>query len=336
MNEKKQLDSATAGLAIKPEIRSPQESKALVLQVPDKAITVKVDSGVPDWVSPSIQIGVAILAATASVGTILWQMRKQRELTLKQQRETTKAQLRLDAYRELQKLYAALNASQHVSVDIRLMFTAFQQQVEWTRQNIPITPIQYREPVFRVALNRLTNNTIKLIFFLERHAPLLPGFEIFKLALGAACDEVNAGYHELQSVLLRWLPMENPSYGVQTNAPQFVRCPTITTEAVGEFQVAMEPILKSIGLLECWVSDLSIDIQNHLLGDYADQHVMHRVPIDPDFFVVTVDPKKRELLTKHFMEKTAYGRNWCAAQDWAKQEQLRKNTHSDNKVPSSN
>ena len=52
------------------------ETKALTLQMPEKSILVKIDSGVPDWVSPSIQIVVAILAVLASVWTILWQMKK--------------------------------------------------------------------------------------------------------------------------------------------------------------------------------------------------------------------------------------------------------------------
>lgn len=312
-----------AGLP-KPEVALHGETKALVLQVPDKPITIKIDSGVPDWVSPSIQVFVAIIAATVSVIVILLQMRKQRELTLKQQIETTKAELRLDAYREFQKLYAELNASQRVAVEIRSMFIALQQNAKGMQESIPVTPIQYREPTFRTSLNKLTNNVVQLIFFLERHAPLLPGFEIFKLAFGTALSEMNNGYAKLQPVLLKWLPIDNPNYGSQPNAPQFIHCPTITTNAVSEFSNAMESMLKPIGLFECWASDFSIDLQNHLLGEYADQHVLHREPIDPDFFVVTSEPKQRDSLTKYFMEKTEYGRNWSAAQDWARQEQLRK------------
>ena len=329
MNEKKQLDSSTVGLAIKPELTSPQETKALVLQVPDKAIIVKVDSGVPDWVSPSIQIGVAILAATASVGTILWQMRKQRELTLKQQQEATKAHLRLDAYREFQKLYADFNANLRVSVNIRLMFAAFQQQLEGAQKNIPVSPIQYREPIFRADLDKLSNHTIELVYFLERHAPLLPGFEIFKTAFGSALNDVRGDFGKFQAVLLRWLPIENPNFGIQANVQQFLYCPAITSAAVEEFQVSMEPILKSIALLECWASDLSIDIQNHLLGEYADQYVMHRVPIDSDYFVVTSDSNQRESLEKHFMNDTEFGRAASAAQGWAQREQAKKEREGD-------
>lgn len=296
------------------------ETKALILQVPDKSIAVRLDTGVPDWVSPLIQIVVAVLGVLA----ILWQIKNQNKLSLKQHIDTTKAQLRLDAYREFQKIFTEFSASQKVSVDIRLMRVGFQTQLEGRQQNIPVTPLQYREPKFRNALNQLTNNAIDLVFFLERHAPLLPGFEVFKLALGAAISDVNRNYVKFQAVLLRWLPIENPNYGIQIDALQFLYLPIITAKAQEEFQVEMDPILKSIGQLECWASDLSIDIQNHLLGDYADHKVAHRIPIDPDYLVVTSNPQSCEELTRYFKEETEYGRSSSAAEAWARSEQLKR------------
>jgi hypothetical protein len=299
-----------------------QETRTLVLQVPDKALAVKIDSGVPGWVSPSIQIVVSIIAAAVSVGTILWQMRKQRELTLEQQKKETKAQLRLEAYREFQRIYAEFNVSQKPAVEIRLILAALQTQLHGIANNIPVIPIQYREQIFRNLLNQLSNNAIELVFFLERHAPLLPGFEVFKLAFGAALDEIRQNYIIFQSVLFRWLPIDNPNYSPQSTVPPFLYCPTITTEAVSEFQENMEPILKSLGRLECWASDLSIELQNHLLGDYADQNVAHRIPIDLDYFVVTSSQEQREELTRYFHEETEYGRKASAAEAWARNEQL--------------
>ncbi len=301
-----------------------QETKALVLQVPDKALVVKIDSAVPDWISPSIQIVVSIIAATVSVGTILWQMRKQRELTLEQQKKETKAQLRLEAYREFQRLYAEFNASQKPAVEVRLILAALQIQLHGIANNIPVAPMQYREPAFRNMLDRLSNNAIELVFFLERHAPLLPGFDVFKLAFGAALDEIRQNYIKFQAVLFRWLPIDNPNYSPQGSVPQFLYCPTITSDAISEFQENMGPILKSLGRLECWASDLSIELQNHLLGDYADQRVEHRVPIDPDYLVVTVDSAHREKLMRYFNEETDYGQKARAAEAWARDEQLRR------------
>ncbi len=221
-------------------------------------------------------------------------------------------------------VYAEFNASQKPAVEVRLILAALQIQLHGIANNIPVAPMQYREPAFRNMLDRLSNNAIELVFFLERHAPLLPGFDVFKLAFGAALDEIRQNYIKFQAVLFRWLPIDNPNYSPQGSVPQFLYCPTITSDAISEFQENMEPILKSLGRLECWASDLSIELQNHLLGDYADQRVEHRVPIDPDYLVVTVDSAHREKLMRYFNEETDYGQKARAAEAWARDEQLRR------------
>lgn len=141
-------------------VSSKSETNALTLQIPEKSIVVKIDSGIPDWVSPTIQIVVAILAALASVLTILWQMKKQREHTLEQQRQITKSQLRLEAYRDFQKIYAPFLESSLIEIEIRLIFIAFQTQLDNAQLGLSNSPIQYREPKFREKLQEHLNNAI--------------------------------------------------------------------------------------------------------------------------------------------------------------------------------
>lgn len=54
--------------------------------------------------------------------------------------------------------------------------------------------------------------------------------------------------------------------------------------------------------------DLAIETQNYLLGDYAEETVKRRKPIDPRYFVVTRDPKDRPDLDAKF-QNTDYMRN---------------------------
>ena len=166
------------------------ETQAVVLQLSEKPVLVKIDSGVPDWVSPAIQIAVAILAASASVGAILWQMKKQREHTLEQQKQVTKSQLRLEAYREFQKIYASFLEPNSIGVEIQLIFTAFKRQLDNIQQGFPVTPIKYREPVFQEQLEKHLNNSVELVFYIERHAALLPNFDVFKTAFSVAHHEI--------------------------------------------------------------------------------------------------------------------------------------------------
>ena len=302
-----------------PLILDKSENKALTLQIPEKSILVKVDSGVQDWVSPTIQIVVAILAAFASVGTILWQMKKQREHTLEQQKQITKSQLRLEAYRDFQKIYAPFLESSLIEIEIRLIFIAFQRQLDNAQLGFPDTPVQYREPNFREKLEGHLNNAIELTFYIERHAPLLPKFDVFTKAFSVAHYEIQKDRRKLQEVLLRWLPIDNPDFTKYLGASQFINNPKLSVEAVKEFEAVMEPTLDSLGLLKIWAMDLTVELQNHLLGDYADCKVSHREPIDSKFFVVSID--KYNNLMKYFDEQTEQGQNIKQMQRGIKQEQ---------------
>lgn len=303
------------------------ETKALTLQMPEKSILVKIDSGVPDWVSPTIQIVVAILAASASVGTILWQMKKQRQHTLEQQKQITKSHLRLEAYREFQKIYAPFLETSLIEIEIRLIFIAFQKQLDDGQLGLPVTPIQYREPDFREKLENHLNNAIELTFYIERHAPLLPNFDVFKRAFSVAHHEIQKDRRALQYTMLRWLPMEHKNFKIDPIAPQFVNNPQITSDAVKEFETVMEPILDSLGLLKLWAMDLTVELQNHLLGDYADCKVSHRKPLDNKFFVVSIN--RYDELMKYFNEETEHGRKFKIIEEKIQQEQLvNKRTHA--------
>ena len=84
----------------------------------------------------------------------------------------------------------------------------------------------------------------------------------------------------------------------------------------------MEPILDSLGLLKIWAMDLAVELQNHLLGDYADCKVSHRQPIDSKFFVVSID--KHDALMRYFDEETEQGRNTKLIEESVRQEELPK------------
>lgn len=124
----------------------------------------------------------------------------------------------------------------------------------------------------------------------------------------------------LQDTLLRWLPMENLNFN--SRASRFINNPIITLADVKEFETVMQPILDTLELLKLWVMDLAIELQNHLLGGYADCKVFHRKPTDPKFLIVSID--KYNFLMKYFDEEIEQGQKVKLAEESAWQEQLRK------------
>ena len=101
---------------------------------------------------------------------------------------------------------------------------------------------------------------------------------------------------------------------------KFVNNPQITSDAVKKFETVMELILDSLGYLKVWAMDLTVELQNHLLGDYADCKFSHRKLLDNNnFFVVSIN--RYDELMKYFNEETEHGRKFNIIQEEIQQEQ---------------
>jgi hypothetical protein len=190
------------------------------------------------------------------------------------------------------------------------MKTAFSIAIAQVKSKMPQTPLLQRTPEFMAAYSKHGTNIIALIYFLERYESLLPGFEVYKLALSSALHDAREASSRLFSVLLKWLPIENPNSEKVIGAAAFMWLPLITDEALSELNQAAAPLEKALGQLDCWALDLAVDVQNYLLGEYADQIVKKRQPIDDEtYFTISIDQDKSVALKKYFNEETEWGRN---------------------------
>ncbi len=154
---------------VHPQVGFLQEARAITLQPTNNDFPVRVTSTPPDYIGSSIQIAVAILTATASALVIIWQMRKQKALADAQHRLSVKADLRLDAYRDFQIILRNVTDSNSVSTQILLMRSAFLGVIEQNKNTNIQTPLLQRTPSFMDAMSKHINNSIALIFFLERY-----------------------------------------------------------------------------------------------------------------------------------------------------------------------
>jgi hypothetical protein len=290
-----------------------QGSRAISLQPSGNDFPVRITSTPSDYVGPSIQIVVAILSAAASAMVIIWQMRKQKSLADIQHRANIKAELRLDAYRDFQIVNRNFCDANTVSVEnlIRFIRVAFVGAIEQYKDIHFQAPLTHRLPPIMDAINRHNQNAIAFIFFLERYDSLLPGFEVYNLALNSALHDIQHASGRLYSVLTKWLPIDNTNHDKVLGVPRFLQAPIITEDALNEFNAAAAPLEKSLGQLQCWTADLAMDLQNHLLGEYADKQVVKRNPIDNTFFTISIAPDKTAAQIKYFKEETEWGRNYA-------------------------
>lgn len=268
--------------------------------IPSKGIPIRVVETPTDYVAPAIQIGTTIITATISVLVIIYQLRRQHREAIEQHKRSVKADLQLDAYRDFQAAIRPYSDSGSPTAMIVSIRTAFSIATDRGRAGQVQSAVIYRTPSFMADINQHVNSAIRLVFFLERYEALLAGFDIFKIAISSAINDLHAAVLPFQSMLCRWLPIENPEVARNPAAPAFIYLPEITANAITEFDVAAEPLQVALGRLQCWISDLAVEVQNHLLGEYADQPVKRRNAPDQTYFTVTAAPGDRQRLDELF------------------------------------
>jgi hypothetical protein len=286
--------------------------------VPSKGVPIRVVETPTDYLTPSIQIGTTVLTAAVSVAVIIYQLSRQQRQVIAQHKRSVKADLQLDAYRDFQSAIRPYSDSGSPTATIASIRTALSIAIDRSRAGEVQFPVHYRTPAFMAEVSRHSDSAIALIFFLERYEALLIGFDIFKAAIGSALNDVHAALLPFQAMLSRWLPIENPEAARNPSAPAFIYRPEITPQTLAEFEAAAEPLEVALGRLQCWISDLSVEVQNHLLGDYADQRVKRRSAPDQTYFTVTAAPEDRQRLDKLF-NAMPYMQRALAAQDHATQ-----------------
>ncbi|CAN0621506.1 conserved protein of unknown function [Burkholderia multivorans] len=267
-----------------------------MLHLPTQGMPIRVVETPTDYVTPSIQIGTTVLTAAISVAAIIYQLRRQHREAVEQHKRSVKADLQLDAYRDFQAAIRPYSDSGSPAATIASIRTAFSIAIDRTRAGQVQYPVIYRTPVFMAELNQHSNSAIGLIFFLERYEALLVGFDIFKIAISSAISELHAANLPFQSMLTRWLPIENPEVARNLAAAPFIYRPEITENALAEFDAVAAPLQVALGRLQCWISDLAVEVQNHLLGEYADQPAKRRDAPDQTYFTVTAAPDDRQRL----------------------------------------
>ncbi|OAJ52152.1 hypothetical protein A6V36_18730 [Paraburkholderia ginsengiterrae] len=267
-----------------------------LLYTPTQGVPIRVIEAPTDYITPSIQIATTIFAAAVSVLVIVLQLRRQHREAIEQHKRSVKADLQLEAYREFQSAIRPYSDASVPTATMASIRTAFAIAVDRTQAGLDQAPVIYRAPAFMGELNRYAEAAVRLIFFIERYDALLVGFDIFKIAINSAIHDIHHTNLLFQSMLIRWLPIENPEVARNPAAAPFIYRPDITANTLIEFDALAEPLQVALGRLQCWIGDLAVEVQNHLLGEYADQPVERRNAPNQSYFTVTAAPDERQRL----------------------------------------
>lgn len=293
-------------------------AQAVVLQAPKTPLLVDVKDHGIDWANVMVSgiVSLAVAGGAALIGYFVtrWQVIKQQGITkwqigeqhkeaIAQHKQTVKADLKLGAYRDFQDALTKYYACEHPDVRIALIRIELQTALNRSELGQGQAPVSARAWDFIQRIGAFLQAVNALIFLIERYESLLPGFDIFRTAFASASHDIVRRKAKFEQVLTFWLPMDsNGNTGAILNHRQ------ILPQTLVDFDNAAAGLDEPINLLKCWVADLAVDMQNFLLGEYADQRVKRREPIDPTFFVVTNDTADRADLDRRF-NKTEYKRS---------------------------
>ncbi|RDS82228.1 hypothetical protein DWU98_09325 [Dyella monticola] len=296
--------------AVKPSVSVPPASASpptpsVVSHASQGPLPIEITKSPTDYTGIAISIGASMLVAvvTSYIGFRIakLQLERQRKDAQEQQRANTKAQLRLDAYKDIQSALAKYAAIKSPAAKLATIRADLNRVVVATRDGKQPT-LRSRAAQFTDNLDAFQNALRELKLCIERYEAILPGFDIFKKALACGLHELLRLRGAVEQVLADWLPVDSRYQGVTTPA----NVKLVTADAQTAFDRAAWPLETAIQQVEGWVFDLGVEAQNFTLKDYADQPVPRRKPDEP-FFTVTVDLEDRESLQKKFAE-TEYGK----------------------------
>jgi hypothetical protein len=153
------------------------------------------------------------------------------------------------------------------------------------------------------AHSRMSRSLTKLMCKLEEYEIVDRNIKIFRTALYSVVQLILEAYFEFQSQIFDYLPCDLPKkrqeqLGVNI---EHVKSPCQQDiEAIEHsFNIYTDANLEGY----CFVSDLSREAQNVLLGNLFNNQVPPRKPSDPHYVVVTTKPEEIERLRIYFEEK---------------------------------
>ena len=301
-----------AALPIASQAKPISATQAFVVQAPREPVQVRITESPTDYIGPCIAFFAALVTAGLGWIAINWQLKRQRKDAQNQHRENTKAQLRLDAYKDFQLVLARFYACESPNVRLALIRNQLDLARNASSQGQTFR-ISARAMDFGEKLNQLLTAIAELRLFIERYESMLPGFDIFSTALAVVVHDAIKHRAALDVVFVKWLPVDF----LDANGGKAMRnIQRIDSTALQELEIASAPMIVAINKGKSWVFDLAVDAQNFLLGNYADQTVQRRKPVDQIYFTVTIDANDRDRLNALF-DDTDYARANAASMAYA-------------------
>lgn len=252
-----------------------------------------------------ITVLVPILSVLVGIVMVLYQMERQHKDNSQLQLSNHKEELKLKVYKEISEYVScAMQTYEENQILINSLIGQYQNCLICQDANSNPSPKIYTNGTeLKDAHSRMSRSLTQLMNKLAEYEIVDKNIEIFRTALASAVQLILEAYLEFQRNIFAYLPYDiseerREQLGVNI---KHVKSPTQQDLEVIEqsFNSYTEANLEGY----CFVSDLSREAQNVLLGNLFNNQLPPREPSDSHYVVVTTKPEEIEGLRIYFTEK---------------------------------
>lgn len=248
---------------------------------------------------------VIIVPLLVGVVMVIYRMERHHKDNYLLQLSNHKEELKLKVYKEISESVSyAMQSYQENQILINSLMMQYHNCVICQDANSnPYPKIYTKDTELSDAHSRMLRSLAQLMNKLAEYEIVDKNIEIFRTALASAFQLISEAYLEFQRQIFDYLPCDvskerQEQLGVNI---KHVESPAQEDlEAIEQsFNCYTEANLEGY----CFVSDLSREAQNVLLGNLFNNQVPPREPSDSNYVVVTTKPEDVERLRVYFTEK---------------------------------
>lgn len=255
---------------------------------------------------------VGILTLLAGVVMVIYQMERQHKDNYLLQLSNHKEELKLKVYKEISEYVS--NAMQSYEENQILNNSLMRQYhnciICQDANSNPSPKIYTKNTELSDANSRMLHSLAQLMNKLAEYEIVDKNIKIFRTALASAFQLISEAHLEFQKQIFPYLPCEVPKERLDqlgVNVKSFKTPKTPSQQDVEEIEYSFNSYAEANLEGYCFVSDLSREAQNVLLGNLFNNQLPPREPSNSHYVVVTTKPEEMERLRVYFTEKDNEG-----------------------------
>lgn len=246
--------------------------------------------------------GVSVLiAAFLGFGSLIlqvgWQGRQSRSAAVENEKRRLKAAIYEDGIAICRDL---ADAAIYLSTQLRQMELEISVAVRANSVGLSYPIPSVRFPALMKKYSEFSDSALRFVFLVENRRIIDPRILVFRSAISVVLhDTRNLMYRDFVVEVMPALPVES------SNGEPFPYNPP-SSGALERIAVLTKLFLESLSDAVSYTEDFSVEIQNNLIGDLFANRLSHRVPIDPNSKVITLE--NSNALAHWFETNTEWGR----------------------------